>query len=100
MVFLALRALSEDTLDAGSGAAVMKQRSGKQPRGSVQQLMVRAMSTAFSGTARSATIGMDQIQPAPVPVLTRQTPQSDVAHPCGGLSVQRIDEAPASRFRF
>ena len=32
-------------------------------------------------------------------MLARQTSPADMAHPCGGLPVQRMDVAPASRFR-
>ena len=97
---LDLHALSVDALDAGAGAAVMRQRGGEQPRSSVHLSILRAMSSAFAGPARSTTSSAHQIQPAPVSVTARQTSPADVAHARRGLSIQRIGEAPPSRFRF
>ena len=96
---LHLYALSVDPLDSGTGAAVMKQRSGEQPRGSVHLSILRTTSSAFAGPARSSAPGTHQIQPAPVPVTVRQTSPADVAHSRRGLWVQRIDEAPMPCFR-
>ena len=41
----------------GVGTAVMGQRGGEQPRGSMQLWMLRAMDTAFAGSARSRPAG-------------------------------------------
>ena len=91
--------LCVDSLDPGTGSAVMRQRSGEQPRGLVHPTILRATSSALATSVRSTAKGTHQIQPAPVPVAAQQTLDADVAHARRGLSVQRMDEAPATRFR-
>ena len=95
---LDLRASGVDAFDADSDAAVMRQRSGKQPRGSVPLSILRGTSRTFAGSAWSTTIGTHQIQPTPVPVLTRQTPPADVAHPRRGPSpLDRVVHDPTHK---
>lgn len=77
----------------------MRQRRGEQPSGLVHLSILRATGSALARSARSTTKGAHQIQPAPVPMTARQTPHADMAHTRRGLSVQRMDEAPAPRFR-
>ena len=96
---LDLHALGVDALDPGAGTAVMRQRGGEQPRGVVHLSILRATSSALARSARATTKGAHQIQPAPVPMPARQTSPADMAHPGGGLSVQRMDVAPAPRVR-
>ena len=96
---LDLHALGVDALDAGAGPAMMRQRGGEQPRRSVHLSILRATSSALARPARARAPGAHQIQPAPVPVLARQTSPPDMAHPRGGLWVQRMDVAPAPCFR-
>ena len=96
---LVLHALSVDAFDPGTGAAVMRQRSGEEPWGCVHLSIRREASSAFARSARSTTKGTHQIQPAPVLVTARQTPHADVTHGRRGLSVQRMDEAPAPCLR-
>ena len=97
---LDLHTLRVDALDSGAGPAMMRQRGGEQPRGLGQLSILRATSSGFARPARPTTIGAHQVQPAPVPMTARQTSPADVAHARRGLSVQRIDEAPAPRVRF
>lgn len=93
--FLDLHALGIDALDSSTRPAMMGQGGSRQPRSAVHLSILR---TTHARPARSSAPGAHQIQPAPVPVLARQTSPADVAHPRGGLSVKRVDIAPASRF--
>ena len=96
---LNLHALSMDALDLVAGAAMMGQRGGEQSRDTMQLSILRTVDTAFARPARSPAIGAHQIQPTPVAVTARQTSPADVTHVRFGLSVQRVNEAPAPRLR-